>query len=629
VTKKLDLPIVYRNSDKETCFNYSYKSKNNLKEIFNAWDIFIDESMNSGNSHFAITINIPDSFRDKEDYKDLLKNKPIYFSERDKKDYNYFEDLSHGLFTDWMEPCVRWYVKDIWDFTKLSSWYFITTEENEEGYLHLHGILAIKNIIDYNKNIPYNILNHLKKCESYTDLDMLIKPLNKFKDIKGWLRYLHVNKIMVFQPMFWAPWRYQKHLENVFSSVYEKQYRINNTQKEISDQHLDLDFSLCLDKDEDVLSLSIQGIKLDKNKIDEQTFIDIISYFLILNNYYICNDKVYFKIENTFISYKEMGTIKEVLYDKFQENVVAFFINNFPCQFIGFNFYSLIKYYKGKMEKSILKVGNLSNFQIKLDFTIFEFADGIYDMKTNRFYKSKFFKNKNLNSLCTIKFYNKSYNWTRNEKPKEWLKGIVNALDGNNKDFKIICIFIAQLFQPNRREIKRNFLYAYGGTNTGKTTYLTNFIKGFFGDENVGTIIGKNSNFRYQDILNKDVVLIDEFKYDSSSSSEFLKILGGETLLTSEKYSPNHITIGAIKGFITSNVLIHEKNEGINKALNERIHIIKFLNEVIKDNKYINESLKEEEAQIMIFCNKLLFSLLGKKTNKRLKISNTIDNFKL
>ena len=55
----------------------------------------------------------------------------------------------------------------------------------------------------------------------------------------------------------------------------------------------------------------------------------------------------------------------------------------------------------------------------------------------------------------------------------------------------------------------------------------------------------------------------------------------------------------------------------------------KFLNEVIKDNKYINESLKEEEAQIMIFCNKLLFSLLGKKTNKRLKISNTIGNFKL
>ena len=56
--------------------------------------------------------------------------------------------------------------------------------------------------MDYNKNISYNILNHLKKYERNTDLDMLIKPLNKFKDIKGWLRYLHVNKIMVFQPMF-------------------------------------------------------------------------------------------------------------------------------------------------------------------------------------------------------------------------------------------------------------------------------------------------------------------------------------------------------------------------------------------------------------------------------------------
>tara|TARA_B110000977_G_C10839231_1_gene401289 strand:+ start:565 stop:735 length:171 start_codon:yes stop_codon:yes gene_type:complete len=56
--------------------------------------------------------------------------------------------------------------------------------------------------MDYNTNIPYNILNYLKKYESYADLDILIKPLNKFKDIKGWVRYLHVNKVMVFRPMF-------------------------------------------------------------------------------------------------------------------------------------------------------------------------------------------------------------------------------------------------------------------------------------------------------------------------------------------------------------------------------------------------------------------------------------------
>tara|TARA_B110000977_G_C10839231_1_gene401288 strand:+ start:127 stop:429 length:303 start_codon:yes stop_codon:yes gene_type:complete len=100
VTKKLNLPIVYKNSDQETCFDYSYKSKNNLKEIFNAWDFFIDESVNSGNSHFSITINIPDSFRDKKYFKDLLKNKPIYFSERDTKNYDDFECLSNNLFVD-------------------------------------------------------------------------------------------------------------------------------------------------------------------------------------------------------------------------------------------------------------------------------------------------------------------------------------------------------------------------------------------------------------------------------------------------------------------------------------------------------------------------------------------------
>ena len=44
---------------KETSYNYSFIGENNLKEIYNEWDLFIDWSENIGNSHYAFTINYP------------------------------------------------------------------------------------------------------------------------------------------------------------------------------------------------------------------------------------------------------------------------------------------------------------------------------------------------------------------------------------------------------------------------------------------------------------------------------------------------------------------------------------------------------------------------------------------
>ena len=56
------------------------------------------------------------------------------------------------------------------------------------------------------------------------------------------------------------------------------------------------------------------------------------------------------KIEDTLISYKKLGSIKEILFNQFEGNIITFFTETFPCQFIGFDFYFLIKTYKLKME---------------------------------------------------------------------------------------------------------------------------------------------------------------------------------------------------------------------------------------------------------------------------------------
>ena len=191
--------------DYNPCCIHSFKKPNNLKEIYNSWDVFINWSINNGNSHLAFTINLPpinyndcflingkyytkdddgnlhynDYFYFYNSCKDILKLHPINKNTENFKKYNsiksdLFSELSYFLFL---------FRDDIHYFNKLISWEFITTEENENGILHLHGIISYKNLIDFNKNIKNNILNNIKLKNK--DCDIVLKDLNTFKDIKG------------------------------------------------------------------------------------------------------------------------------------------------------------------------------------------------------------------------------------------------------------------------------------------------------------------------------------------------------------------------------------------------------------------------------------------------------------
>jgi len=117
---------------------------------------------------------------------------------------------------------------------------------------------------------------------------------------------------------------------------------------------------------------------------------------------------------------------------------------------------------------------------------------------------------------------------------------------------------------------------------------------------------------------------MDEFRYSSSLSSDFLKLLGSEPLLTTQKYNKDNIIIDKLMGFILSNTLFFEKNENINKALLERLYIIEFLNTVCFNKENINELLKQEEPNIIIFCNKLDFSYFNKKPKNKIQNKNKV-----
>jgi phage/plasmid-associated DNA primase len=181
----------------------------------------------------------------------------------------------------------------------------------------------------------------------------------------------------------------------------------------------------------------------------------------------------------------------------------------------------------------------------------------------------------------------------------------------------LICLFLSTLFQNKCEDNKKNFLYIHGKTNTGKSTYLTKVLTRYYGIDNVGNIVN-STNFKFQDLYEKLLVIMDEFRYSSGSSSDFLKLLGGEPLLTTQKYSKNHILINKVMGVILSNYLFHEKNDSVQKALMERLFVVEFLNSVNKDLVNINEVLQDEEPSIIIFCNKVYFSCKVRKINFKL-----------
>ena len=127
--------------------------------------------------------------------------------------------------------------------------------------------------------------------------------------------------------------------------------------------------------------------------------------------------------------------------------------------------------------------------------------------------------------------------------------------------------------------------------------------------------------------MNKLVGIIDEGRYNSSMSSDLLKLTGQEKIIVERKYSKEHTKIDPTPLFILSNILFTDKNLSVNDALKSRMFIVEFINKVSMDNqnpKLFKENLKTEEPNIIIYCNKLLFSLhkyknLGRKiSNKRI-----------
>ncbi len=616
----------------------SYKKK----KILNCWGLLISDLINQGNQFFSLTIN------------------PIYYT-----DFNFKSSEERmGFEYDLINHISQ-------NFPTISFMWFIY-EKNKNEVLHIHAVICIKNFIDYNYTLKNNLIELLIKSirvggitckivnkyddfnffnykysdneyengwtvEFYGDLncsydlgfDVKLESLLYFKDIKNWIIYMHKDIKL------WD--------SNLISNIYYSDSNFKN--KFIEDLGLLDEYNYYGDglinlcsiywlknfKKRDCFKFFI-GIKIVNNKIDQSTLIHLLQYYLILNKYYIYNGNIYEKINESKISYKLVGTLIEILYDNFQENVVFYYITNFEMYFKGFDFNYLLINYFIKTKNIIESIKDISTQKIEPDFGLIEFTDGIYSIKYDRFFPNEnnyLFNNK----TSTIKYYNKSYSWTRRNKPNNWIFGLKNALgiinkEITNEDFIRLCL---HMINPIHKDLfnKKSTLFVYGQSNTGKTTLLANVLSDYYGSSNTGSVVSAK-NFRWQDLIGKKLGIIDEGRYNCSMSTDLLKITGQERIIVEKKYSKEHIVIDPIPLIILTNILFEDKNKDIDQALKNRLYIIEFINIISKENinnsKIFKSKLKEEEPNIIVYCNKLLFKL---KNDNLKKIGFKISNEKL
>lgn len=603
-------------------------NKINLKHLFIYMDEIITSSLNEGNIHFFVTINFQENIKEIK----ILEKK--------------IKDLEEKL-------------KEI----EMISWYNITAEKNKNKNYHIHFLLSIKSIIGYNdvikNNIKYFLINKF-------EIDTKVDVCWKFIDIKKAWRYLYKEENLIKNKEINKKNKNEKKLDSKFKN--ENEEKLDPKFKNENEEKLDIKFKnkkenkkiniikikrekenwfKNIDKNINIKFLEkekydyLEGVKMQEKNYNEKQIIFLWEYFIYINNIIINNDKIFIKIEESMISYKELGEI-DFLYENIN-SIFLFFKKELPFQFENFDELNFnLKFLKNKNEK-INRFKEFTKRKINFNFNILEFKDGIYSILHNKFIRTnKFDKNykKNLKEILTnkeiftIKFYNCSFENLK--EPKIWLNSIEKVLGlkkrtnklkdkianfFNDDNIEWLLVYIAYIFHYSTNELnKKNTLYIWGPSNTGKTTLIINLFINYFGKENIG-LISNNKNFEYQHIINKNLLIFDEFDIDKINLENFKKLISKELVLGEKKGKEPQI-IKPTPMLISSNYSLEYKLNMYEskESIENRLFVVNF-KEKLKENEMvpnINEIIKEEEAKIIIYCNKEYFKKMREGKKKRM-----------
>ena len=611
--------LIFNNQEEKHHYkNHLHISQNDKRALFKEWTEVINWSINLGNNHFAITIS----------------NTGIYLGNRFVND-----PISN----------IIWKIfaaidKDVWRNFPTTTWTFIVPELTKNNEIHFHAIFAIKNIIDYNFCLQ-NSLNILLPLTMHYNfkkyLDVKISPLKYFNDIRNWVMYMHRDiKKWPYQGSISVTYYYQNIFFNELFFIYQNiiltpLFNEDGTEHDGVDEKFEYfaveistvdinkvnqNIKNLKERFQDYLTKiniinTFEGVKLINNKLNNLILIKLLKYYIVFNNYYIYNNNIYKKIENTTVSYSLVDSLRSHLYDNFLNNVKSYYLNNFNTYFNGFDFDTICDNYLIKTKTTIDSLDVLLTNRINLDFSILEFNDGLYFIKYNKFLP---LENVNIlmkKNISTLKYFNKKYKQIQNKKPDIWINSIKNTLGIKNdicKKKNTIFIGILFLFFKIFQGIfdKKNIIYIFGEPGTAKSILISDILYKIFEKQQIRTTTNHNDlQSHYK--LSRITSLLKNYG-DTRDLVEFFKIPNGGNFFIYKKYQNKFIIINqSLTLILTDYEYIRDFSlaDGFDK--NSTSYFFEFKNEVENNNLVDFEKFKkkilDEEVNIILYCNKYFF----------------------
>jgi len=579
----------------------------NRKWLFNSYDILIKNLFNKGMYFFSLTINFNE---------DIIKaSKKIIL--------NWLEGTSKTVKTpqEYMDYVIRGYNNRIFSQIEMIDFSYAVIEKSKrENFYHTHILLCVRSIDPNVENVERHILNVFNGEERLLYEDFKLDILQKFLDVKRFLRYMSKDLDKL-----------DEHINNSYFHYFSIINRIDyNDIVELMDtfvsENSDIEFDSYIHYSLNCLLREQIGYNGKYNEIDGYDFrkktqkniiIYYINLYLKLNNMFFYNDSLYIKNHKSQFSYICLGN-----YNKLVDLIPDIFTFFSTC-FATISHNEIWSY----IINNPLFLSNILQSEIKIfchetiNFNVLEFNDGLFSLKHNLFIPFENLSEENSKHLKLLRYYNVNYkNNVKKNKPNTWLK----YLSKNVKDIKLFCTQFGQYFYheddiDKNREQKQNSMFIQGVSSSGKTLLLTKQLLSAWGPQNI-TMLIDNSSFTFENVgYNKMLMINDEFTYKSKDRSLLLKLLDKVPMAINRKFKRADIS----KYNISTIFLANYSKENIalltDIAFKNRLNVYNFDNEFQIDEKEMLK-IKNEEAQIIIYCNRLFLENKNKGKENRLTL---------
>lgn len=506
-----------------------------------------------------------------------------------------------------------------------TSFFYLVPELNKNNNEHYHLVYGYKSLVDFNDSLKINILNELKTDISY-DIDL--KQINNFINIKEKFKYIlkdsykEIDSNLLDHKFFLEEYLIYKNsdLVAIYSDIDNKIIGILNTFK--------------------VNNTNFGSFYIHNSEYSKYTLLLMVKWYCILKNLKYKDGFLFEKIENSWYSYTQYESLSWIKQNILE--IYEFLYKKYP---INYSFipveYLMITEKFNDNEVDLFLLNLKQNKNLKFVFDIIEFNNGFYFFKFNKFFEKEYFIKNNIRlneNFLIIKYYN--YNYNRRFLPKNWINHLKNAINDNidNEKFQLTCAYLANTILKNYDIFeKKKVLYIWGNSSTGKTTIVARVLWKYFGEENIGVLSG-SKNFELQNLVNKEVGILDEYKFNKKKRERDLKLFEGQTIIEDVKYK-NLMKIKDLSIIALSNYSINpldannkEEEKYTDIALSNRTQLINF----IKKENIINpinldldeiKKLDNEDPYILIYCNKILHNIYIKNKAKS-KNRNIIEYFK-